>query len=387
MLLSEDKFLQIGGKTKNKYIEKWQEEGRKVMGYYCTYIPEELLYAGGFLPYRVRATNQIDTDKADVYMVRYICSFIRATLNSALEGKLDFLNGLMVCNSCDHSRRMFEMFDMKIFNKPNFQNRSEKAETFYFTIPHIISEQGFEWFLGELNTLKDKLESTYKIDRISDDDLIKAINIYNENRDLLKKIHQLRIKRKPKLSGSDALLISMANSSVPKEIANKELERILKSLKDSKEDSQNGKKRILLVGSALDRTDLTKIIEDSGGLIVSDFLCFGTKSFMDNVDLKSEESPLISLAKRLYYKLSCPRMMNDHERRLEQVISEIKKAEIDGVILQRINNCDLHGCDNMLYLHELKDLGIPVFNIDREFYQADTSRLETRIQAFLEMIK
>jgi benzoyl-CoA reductase/2-hydroxyglutaryl-CoA dehydratase subunit BcrC/BadD/HgdB len=387
MSLLKDEFLQIGKKLKNKHIEKWQEQGRKVMGYYCTYIPEELLYAGGFLPFRVRATTQTDTAKADIYMVRYICSFIRATLSSALEGKLDFLDGLMVCNSCDHSRRMFEMFDMKIFNRPTFQNRSEKAESFYFTIPHILSDQGFEWFVDELNKLKDKLENTFKIKRISDDDLVNAINVYNRNRDLLKKIHQLRIKGNPKLNGSDALLISMANSSIPKDIANKELERILKSLKKSNEIPQNERKRILLVGSALDRPDLINIIEKSGGLVVSDFLCFGTKSFMDNIELKKEEPPLISLAKRLYYKLSCPRMMNDHERRLEQVVNEIERADIDGVILQRINNCDLHGCDNMLYLHELKDLGIPVFNIDREFYQADTSRLETRIQAFLEMIK
>ncbi|MFX0072521.1 MAG: 2-hydroxyacyl-CoA dehydratase [Candidatus Hermodarchaeota archaeon] len=41
----------------------------------------------------------------------------------------------------------------------------------------------------------------------------------------------------------------------------------------------------------------------------------------------------------------------------------------------------------MLFEHELKeDLGIPVFNIDRESYQADTTRLQTRIEAFLEMI-
>jgi len=40
----------------------------------------------------------------------------------------------------------------------------------------------------------------------------------------------------------------------------------------------------------------------------------------------------------------------------------------------------------MLYVHELKDLEIPVLNLDREFYQADTTRLQTRIQAFLEMI-
>jgi len=89
----------------------------------------------------------------------------------------------------------------------------------------------------------------------------------------------------------------------------------------------------------------------------------------------------------VYHRLSCPRMMNDHERRLKFLKDEIKTAKIDGVILQRINNCDLHGCDNMLFEHELKELEIPVLNIDREYIQADTTRLQTRIEAFLEMIK
>ena len=80
-------------------------------------------------------------------------------------------------------------------------------------------------------------------------------------------------------------------------------------------------------------------------------------------------------------------MMDDHERRLNFIKDEVKRAKVDGIILQRINNCDLHGCDNMLYVHELKELEIPILNIDREFFQADTTRLQTRIEAFLEMIK
>jgi len=79
-------------------------------------------------------------------------------------------------------------------------------------------------------------------------------------------------------------------------------------------------------------------------------------------------------------------MMDDHENRLKYLTDEIKNANIDGVILQRISGCDLHGCDNMLFSHELKDLEVPMLNLDREFYQADTTRLQTRIEAFLEMI-
>ena len=85
--------------------------------------------------------------------------------------------------------------------------------------------------------------------------------------------------------------------------------------------------------------------------------------------------------------MSCPRMMDDHQRRLDYLKEEIKKAKIDGVIMQRINNCDLHGCENMLCVHDFKELKIPALNIDRESFQADTTRLQTRIEAFIEMIK
>ena len=119
---------------------------------------------------------------------------------------------------------------------------------------------------------------------------------------------------------------------------------------------------------------------------MSDSLCFGTRNFLDDVNIGFGSNPLKNISERLYYRLSCPRMMDDYERRLDFLLNEIKRANIDGVILQRINNCDLAGCDNMLHSHNLKDLEIPVLELDREFYQADTTRLQTRIEAFLEMI-
>ncbi|NVM36261.1 MAG: 2-hydroxyacyl-CoA dehydratase [Candidatus Lokiarchaeota archaeon] len=178
----------------------------------------------------------------------------------------------------------------------------------------------------------------------------------------------------------------MANSSIPKDAANEELKRLKSSLTKREDINIDNKKRILLVGSVVDNIEFTELIENSGAFIASDFLCFGTRNFMDDVELKSSETPLENITRRLYYRLSCPRMMDDHERRLDFMKEEIKRAKIDGVLLQRINNCDLHGCDNMLFSHELKDLEIPVLNIDREFYQADTTRLQTRIEAFFEMI-
>jgi benzoyl-CoA reductase subunit C len=316
-------------------------------------------------------------------MVRFTCSFVRATLDMALRGIYDFLDGFAVCNSCDHSRRMFELFDLKVFNRDNF---NKKVERFYVALPHIITDEGFEWFKTEIEELKKELEQKFNIPEITPAKLKNSIKIHNENRRLLREIHKLRIQSNPKLTGSEALQINMSNSSVPKEIANENLERIMEILNEREIIDVSNKKRIILVGSVVDNIDFTNLIENSGAFIASDVLCFGTRNFTDDVELKANEDPLESISRRLYYRLSCPRMMDDHERRLKFLKDEIKRAKIEGVLLQRINNCDLHGCDNMLFSHELKELNIPILNIDREFYQADTTRLQTRIEAFLEMI-
>ncbi len=383
MNLKDDPFLKISNSIKNPYIEDWQASNKKIIGYYCTYIPEELLHAAEILPYRIRATGNKDTELADTYMVRFTCSFVRATLDLALKGVYNFMDGFLICNSCDHSRRMFELFDLKVFTKEKID---KKIDRFYLSIPHIITEEGFNWYLKEIEELRIELESAYNC-KITDEKLNNSIDIYNQNRELLRDLHKLQIQENPKITGTEALQISMADSSVPKEIANKELKRILNELENKEEMDVSSKKRIILVGSVVDNIDFIQLIENSGAFVASDFICFGTRNFHDSIDYDHDTNPLSNLTKRLYYRISCPRMMDDHENRLKFLKEEINNANIDGVILQRINNCDLHGCDNMLFTHELKDLDIPVLNIDRESYQADTTRLQTRIEAFIEMIK
>ena len=93
MSLQNDKFLNISNSISNSYLENTD---KKIVGFYCTYIPEELLHAANLLPYRIRSTGNEDTDLGDVYMVRFTCSFVRMTLDLALKGGYDFLDGLII---------------------------------------------------------------------------------------------------------------------------------------------------------------------------------------------------------------------------------------------------------------------------------------------------
>ncbi len=381
MSLKDAPFLNISNGIMNPHVKEWRGEGKKVIGYYCTYIPEERLHAGGLLPFRITATGSETEELADVYMVRFTCGFVRMTLDLALRGGYDFLDGLFISNCCDHARRMYEIFDLVIFKRDAFKDKNPAL--FYTAIPHTITKEGFEWYRKEVEEIKEEIEEKYNI-KITDENLKNSIIVYNENRRLLREIYELKILDAPKLSGSEFLQLAMANGSVPKEIANKELTRILELLK-KRDGMTEKKKRIMLIGSIVDNTDFTRVIEESGAHIISDFTCYGSRNILDDVDIEGDL--LENIAKRAYYRMSCPRMMDDYERRLNYLVEEIKRAKIDGVIMQRINNCDLHGCENMLCEHDFKDLGITAFSIDRESFQADATRLQTRIEAFLEMIK
>ena len=108
----------------------------------------------------------------------------------------------------------------------------------------LFRKEGFQWYKNEVEELKGDLEEKLGV-KITNEALKKSIDLYNENRRLLREIQAFRCSDAPKLSGSEFLQISMANTSVPKEIANQELKRILEKLKNSKQLGTEKKKRII----------------------------------------------------------------------------------------------------------------------------------------------
>jgi benzoyl-CoA reductase subunit C len=57
-----EKLLMAAGDITNPSLQAFKNNGGKVLGYYCPFIPEELFIAGGFLPFRMRGTGSQDTN-------------------------------------------------------------------------------------------------------------------------------------------------------------------------------------------------------------------------------------------------------------------------------------------------------------------------------------
>ncbi|MDP8257472.1 MAG: 2-hydroxyacyl-CoA dehydratase family protein [Candidatus Alcyoniella australis] len=366
-------LMEQAGMLRNDYLAAWQEDGGKVVGYACVATPTEIIEAAGLLPYRIRALGNNRTELADAHLSRFNCSFCRSCLQLGLEGSLDFLDGLIETNGCDHIRGMFE----------NWQYAKPSEFFHYVKVPHLVNQDSLEYFSEELRLFGKALGDHFGAD-ITDEKLWQAIENEDRLRGLQREIYTMREGSQPLFSGSESLSLCLVASSTPTE---KTIELLRSAIDERKENGiKEYRARLMFGGSATDEIELLQMIEKLGGLIVSDLLCYGSRSFWDrNLDRGSD--PYDTLAKLYLQNLSCPRMFDEFSYRRKLLLDAVSRSAADGVILVHNKFCDVHGIDNVQLRLALEKEGVPVLTLEKEYgAAADLGRMRTRVQAFLERI-
>jgi len=369
-----DELLNTPVRMENPHVQEWKKAGKRIIGYLCTYAPEEIIYAAGMLPYRVGATGCTATDKADVYLHRFNCTYARCLLQLGFEGEYDFLDGFCFLNGCEQLRRTYDIWAKKINTK--FVDM--------ITIPHAISEKRFQLYLDDIKKFGENLASTFGVMPLDKEKLKEAIEIHNETRKLMLELYDLRKADNPPVSGTEAMKLAIAAFTTPKKVFNDLMRKALDEIK-ARPGITNHKARIMVAGSFMDDTFLLELIEEAGGLVVADNLCYGFRHF--DTPVEDTGDPLESIARRYYWHNPCPRMQGEFDRRLDETRTIAKKANVDGIIFQRISFCDNHGAESPMESKFLEEEGIPTIILEREYMPSDRGRLKTRIQAFLERLE
>ncbi|MFQ5477857.1 MAG: 2-hydroxyacyl-CoA dehydratase subunit D [Candidatus Krumholzibacteriia bacterium] len=367
-------FFQVAGGISNSAVEQWKDGGGKVVGYFCSHVPTELLTAAGILPFRMRGTGSTGTELSDAFFSSINCSFPRHCFNLALQGDYDFLDGLVCINSCDHLRRIYD----------NWKRNVDTPFLTIMSLPKKVTDAQVEWYYEEINILKRNIEQHFDV-QISTERLRKAIKVHNATRQLQRRLYALRKHENPPISGAQTLAVMVAGTAMPAGRYNPLLETLLDELELS-ETKPDYRARLMIVGSELDDPEYVDVIEKQGGLVVTDSICFGTRTMWVDAEAE-EEDPIWALAR--YYiqeRPSCPRMNGDQPRRAKFLKDMIKEFSVDGVIGERMMFCDFWCAEHYMNKLDFKEAGVPFIQIDREYVSSGTGQLRTRIQAFLETI-
>jgi benzoyl-CoA reductase subunit C len=363
--------------AQNESVRRWKEAGKKVFGYVCINVPEEIMYAADILPLRILGTTE-DVVAAHNYCATFLCHRMKSILELGLKGELSLLDGIVMGYACEGGMTTMQ---------PLLENVPFPYSE-YLLLPHSRRPDAYVFFHKELAHFKKTVEE-FTGKEVTEESLTRAIQVYNENRALLKEIYDLRGREEPpRLSGAEVAEVVLSSMLMPKEEHNKLLRELRERMSRRDRLPSGDGPRIHISGTILPPDlELFQLVEELGGIVVSDDLCTGSRYFWGQVD--ASKPPLEALVEYyLYAKSHCPWVYGDEtwEKRAQYVKEMLQTYRVDGVI-----SCAQKWCDPFLFhqpilVGELKSLGFPVLSIevDQAF---DIAPLRTRLQAFFEMVE
>jgi len=371
-------------KTETDRIAELKKQGWKTLGYYCCYVPVELLTAAKVIPYRIVGNVREQITEADSVLETVMCPWVRNTFDAALKGEYSFLDGVIIPHVCDSVQRMYAFWKYYV-DLPYF---------YQVEVPHVFSASSFEFLAEELRLFKKSLEDLVGHE-ITDDELKEAIDIHNENRKLVKELYSLRKQDPPPVSGSEVLrLLRGGMMGMPVEEFNQTLRETIEEVKKRPPAQSEGQPRLMLSGCVIDDEPLFALVEECGAQIVMDDLPIGTRSFWFQVEPGPD--PIASLARTYLEGVRCPSCIEGKKLkpfkeefidRWGYLLDYAKEYAVDGVILYLLQFCDVHEYDFIDLKDYLKDSGLPNLVLDDDYTIGSIQRVKTRIEAFVETLR
>jgi benzoyl-CoA reductase/2-hydroxyglutaryl-CoA dehydratase subunit BcrC/BadD/HgdB len=359
-----------------------KRSGGIVVGTFCTFVPEEIILAAGGVCVGLCAGADVAAQQAEQLLPRNCCALIKSFVGFKLAKICPYVEA---CNlvigetTCDGKKKAYEIF-------------GTLKETFVLETPHMKSAGSRTLWRGEIDRLVTKIEETSGR-TISAESLRESVAVVNAKRKALHRLSAIRAADPPPISGLDALLINQIQFyDDPRRFTEK-----LNALCDELEDrvarqvgvAAAGGPRILVSGCPMPAANwkVPMLIEQSGAVIVGEESCVGERGTRNLVreEGASRGEILERIADR-YLEIDCA-VFTPNPQRLEHIVEMARRYHAAGVVHYVIQFCTPYMIETQQVDQALRREGIPLLRLETDYSMEDVPQLETRIQAFLELLK
>ncbi|MFQ9288572.1 MAG: double-cubane-cluster-containing anaerobic reductase [Intestinibacter bartlettii] len=360
---------------------KAQEEGKKVFGTFCVYVPDELIFAANAIATGLCGGSQFWVPGGEKVLPTNTCPLIKASVGARLDRTCPFFRIADMYigeTTCDGKKKAWEIL-------------REDVPVHVMDLPQMKREKDIKSWAEEIKELKKVIEE-FTGNKVTAESLNESIKLINNKRKALSRLYECRKADKVPISGRDALVISqIAFYDDPvrfTQMTNKLCDELEQRIKDGVSVVKEGTKRILLTGTplAVPNWKLHNIIETSGAVVVCEEMCTGTRYFENLVDeTKTTIDEQIDALANRYMGINCA-CFTPNTGRIDDIIRLAKEYKVDGVIDVNLKFCSLYDVEGYTVERALKEACIPVMGIETDYTDNDAEQLRTRIGAFIEMI-
>lgn len=369
----------------NDLVKQAKSEGKLAMGYTCYHVPEVLLNCGDCFSVRMRAPRTGSLDIATYYMSPFLCGYSKALVERGIEGGYNFLNALLASESCSEMNRALEHFE--VLNLVN----DDRFFVSFMDIPFKVEPHTVKHYAKQARQkILDRLTEVYGVDT-SDEALLKAVEEHNEVCRLMTEIGEYRKEENTRITGYEYHILNLITYCCPKYLILDKLRETAEELKTRVPDEKkNYRAKIVVVGSEMDDPEFTKLIEESGALVVADRYCFGALPGRQEIKLADGEDILTQICYHYMKTCQCPRYMSQEKvnGRRDYVKELVEEYHADGVLYEQLKFCEYWGYERALASKIMNDeYGVPSASVDRQYTASASGQLRTRVQAFVESLE
>ena len=317
-----------------KRVREWKSAaaGRKAVGHMPIYVPRELIHAAGMLPVGiVGGGDRLEIIRGDAYFQSYICRIPRSTIELALSGRLDALDGMLFPSICDVIRNLSGMWRML------FPERYVR----YVDVPQNFDRNvGGRFWRTELESMRDEF-SALAGRTITDDDLRRSIAVYNENRAAIRDLYRERSRRPWVFPLSEVFLFLRAGNVLPPEDHTTLLRDYIREAPRDGTRREQDQSRVVLVGMFCEQPPhgLLVTLERAGCSVVDDDLLLGLRWLTR--DVVTSGDPLENLVDAyLTASAFTASRYSPGGHRAESLLESCKRNNAEGVVFCAPSFCD-----------------------------------------------
>ena len=345
---------------------------RKAIGFFCPYVPDELLHAAGFLPLRLMGTP-IKMSHVQAHLPSNCCHLVKSSLESLLQGDLDFLQGVIFTQTCDSMQGLSDIW----------AHQRRLPIHFNLMVPtNLDSEHSRHYLKTEVERFKEFLES--HSGKITPERLKASIQLFNRIREKLGEIYSRR--RRGLTSWSSGFFAQIIRAGYLVDRA-RYLELLGELLNALPEQAEEGKDLVpvYLSGNMAHSESYFSLIEEAGAMVVRDDLCSGARTL--RLMVPEDVDPIEALTQRYFTSFFCPTKHKGYRAHQEALLQEVQESGARGVIFLLYKYCEAHYFDYPDLKAALESKGIPCLLLDVEDPSQSLGQLKIRLQAFVEMLQ
>ena len=354
-------------------LQHYLDQGKKVIGCFAPYAPEELIHAAGMIPMGMWG-GKTELKLAKSYLPAFACPIMQANMEFGLSGVYEGLSAVIIPTMCDTLRCMTQNWRFGVKEIPMIpivypQNRTSPA-----SVDYLISE--FETVLTLLYTITGNMVSVKA--------MCAAIQTYNEHNAAMREFDQVANEHLDIITPKVRHIVHKSAFFFEKGEHAALLKDIIAGLREQPVYQWTGKK-VVIAGILCEPDELLDIFEENHLAVVADDLAQESRQYRTDTPEKGGGA-LKRLALQWNARYGCSLIHELGKPRGKMLAKMCQEMGAQGVISCMMKFCDPEEYDEPYLEADLHKAGIPCMAIEVDPLNTNYEQLRTRIETFCDIL-